>query len=353
MKVLVLAKLDKLNSFKQGLKTILESKGVETIFSLDAFWEDANDIDIVFFHWEEYLVKAEVASLEVLQRIEQRLKYWKDRSKLIILKHNLKAHTYFENHEKLFELVNRYQDGVIHMGKYSKAEYDKLYQFSKDKKHVVIPHQWYNDTPNGITKEKAREKLNIPKDQFVMLVFGAIRKSEESKLIFKAFKSLNVEKKVLLISNWRGDKNINKRKRPFLWLWLKIKTVILGFNLKYRLNQTFIKEEDIQVFMNASNILFIPRVDSLNSGNIPLGFTFGKVVVGSKCGNMGELLEDTDNPVFEPNSLKSIKEAMNKAYLLSQGNKGEENRMYAEKEWNYDIIGDKYVSFFNELLNIE
>ena len=39
--------------------------------------------------------------------------------------------------------------------------------------------------------------------------------------------------------------------------------------------------------LSATDVLFIPRIDSLNSGLVQLGFTYGCVVLGSKFGNIG------------------------------------------------------------------
>ncbi len=60
--------------------------------------------------------------------------------------------------------------------------------------------------------------------------------------------------------------------------------------------------------------------DELNSGNITLGFTFGLVVLGRNGGDIGEILKETKNPVFDPADDKSIKIALNTSLNLAQDN---------------------------------
>lgn len=351
MKILVLAELDKWNSFKQSLNFILNEQGFDTVFSLSKFWTSENeDFDIVFFHWEEYLAKGKDTDTSFLEQLEKRMLYWKKRSKLVILKHNLNVHTPLGNSEQIFEIVNKYQDGVIHMGEYSRREYTKMYSFSEDKKHVIIPHQWYIDTPNEVDKYAARKVLGIDNNKFVMLVFGAVRKKDEADLILKSFSLLNADNKLLLVSSWRGEKKINKKRYPLKWSLLKIRNILYRFNSELKLNQSFVAESEVQNYFSASDMLFIPRTDSLNSGNIPLGFTFKKVVVGPNIGNMGEILSNTGNPTFEVNSQGSIEEAINLGYKLSQTNKGLENYEYAAKNWDYDSVGVLYKQFFYSLI---
>ena len=67
-----------------------------------------------------------------------------------------------------------------------------------------------------------------------------------------------------------------------------------------------IPDHEVDVYVKAADALFIPRYEALNSGNVFLGFTFGKPVIGPAIGNIGEVLTLTGNPTFDPRHVKSI-----------------------------------------------
>jgi glycosyltransferase involved in cell wall biosynthesis len=100
----------------------------------------------------------------------------------------------------------------------------------------------------------------------------------------------------------------------------------------------------------ASDVVLIQRKKVLNSGNLPMGFYFGKVVVGPDRGNVGEILRETGNPVFDPDDENSVARAVREAFTLAEQGKGEENRLYAEKNWSPDICARAIVQAYEQAL---
>jgi len=178
-----------------------------------------------------------------------------------------------------------------------------------------------------------------------MLVFGMV-KEREKQLIQTAFNAMPSHNKVLLAPGWQ-TKRRNIR-------WIRLREWVFNYELKkalknnkFRTNLGFIKEEDAQNYCNAADVLLIPRIDELNSGNITLGFTFGLVVLGRNGGDIGEILKETKNPVFDPADDKSIKIALNTSLNLAQDNHGLKNKEIALQEWGIDTISKKYISLYS------
>ncbi len=68
-----------------------------------------------------------------------------------------------------------------------------------------------------------------------------------------------------------------------------------------------------------ADVLFIPIIKSLNSGNVALGNTFGKVVVGPNYGVIGEELEKLGNPVFDVDQIeKTLKKAIESSQKINR-----------------------------------
>ena len=125
----------------------------------------------------------------------------------------------------------------------------------------------------------------------------------------------------------------------------------------YRIFKLKIFRKNIRIFANAisddllvsicksTDILLIIRNNSLNSGNISLGFSFGCYVIGPENGNIGEILRQNNNMIYP---LKNIRYK----YIVNQSLKNinfkiiENNRNTALKDWDWE----KLAKEFNKIL---
>lgn len=175
------------------------------------------------------------------------------------------------------------------MGKHSLVEFKEKYPSIS---HQIIPHPLYENSFRIFDKQMAREKLNIPKNDFVMVAPGRIRKMEDRTLIVDAFKNLPVANKVLLVPHMlkkRIDlefKGRTKLKKIIDIIRILEKLINYPTNKKHILGFSYTSFEDLSLHMSAADIVFIPRTTLLNSGNLFLGLTYQKVVVGPDVGNV-------------------------------------------------------------------
>jgi glycosyltransferase involved in cell wall biosynthesis len=112
-----------------------------------------------------------------------------------------------------------------------------------------------------------------------------------------------------------------------------------------------IGRKDVQYFLKAADLLFIPRFNTLNSGNVALGFTFGKVVIGPDYGVIGEMLKTTGNPVYHPQDIRSIADAIHNGLELASKNHGLNNKQYAQQHFSWKRVAEKTYSFYKQLIN--
>jgi len=111
-----------------------------------------------------------------------------------------------------------------------------------------------------------------------------------------------------------------------------------------------VAEADAQIYLNACDVLLIPRLKVLNSGNITLGLTFGKVVVGPDSWDVGELLKETGNPTFDPDRPETAATAVEQGFRLArEGVIGPRNQQRALAEWSAAQCGDLYVNLFRNV----
>jgi len=340
--------------------------------SSDDFWEMRGDFDIVHLHFPEHLTyeiehayfegikhgNAAGLSDDLIAATDKRLRYWADRAKLVITRHVLLPHDVpgDEKWEKMYEVFYSYVDGVAHFAQASIDEFRERYRKTsfyrkQEPIHAVIPHHNYASLPNQVTRQEARKRLGIPMRANVMLVFGAVRNGDtERNLIMQTFHAAKIPRKLLLVSNWR--EKLAKVSWIRLKYWLRDLTrLYYHLNPRYHFNNAFVEEADAQVYLHAADVLFIPRLRVLNSGNITLGMTFGKVVVGPDSWDVGELLRETGNPVFDPGRPETAAAAVEDGFrLASNGRIGPANRERALREWGVDSCARRYLELYRQVI---
>lgn len=327
------------------------------------FWNRQGDFDVVHLHFPEYMTfqheEHYVSGLQdsLIAETSDCLQWWSQRAKVIITRHVLLPHDALEDPqwEKMYETVYRCCDGVVHFASASVEEFKKRYSATEfyhgPPKHFVIPHHNYATLPNTISRDQARAQLGIPPDRKVMLVFGAIRNQQEKSLILETFKGVAIRKKLLLVSRWKEQ--LAKVRWIRLKYWLRdLNRLYYKLHPNYHFNYGFVEEADTQLYLNAADLLFIPRLKVLNSGNITLGMTFGKVVVGPDSWDVGQLLKETGNPVFAPDRPETAVQAVEKGFALAaEGKTGQANQMLALNQWTASQCAEQYLQFFEEVCN--
>jgi len=351
------------NRFFRDLNTELARK-TQLNRSSDDFWEMRGEYDVVHLHYPEYLTptlqqacEGRILTDDLMAEAERRFKFWADRARVVITRHNLLPHRARNDlaWERMYEAFHRYADGVVHFARASLDEFRQRYRRTAfyrghEPFHVVIPHHNYASLPNDLSGAEARKRLGISSRRAVMLIFGDVRNGAERQLILDTFRRMKVRRKLLLVSRWR--EKLAKVSWIRLKYWIRDLTRLYyrlhpGYHFGYR----FVDEADAQLYLNAADVLFIPRFRVLNSGNVTTGMTFGRVVVGPDSWDVGEVLRETGNPVFDPDHPETAVAAIEEGFRLArEGRIGPANRERALRNWGADRCAAQYVRFFEEVL---
>lgn len=345
-----------INHFVSSLGNALEIQGCEVVYGHERLWTDnVFDCDIVHFQWPEGIfgLFGHQVTKEELTHIKNRLKQLKERGKKIFCTcHNLKPHTNKNpNVLRLYDVIYRQCDVLHHLGAYSQ---DILASQYPNAKHVVIPHHIYDDVYSfDIQQEDARRRLHLPVEGKIVLSFGKFRNERERDFVLSLrknfsfhFSTLNSQlSTVFLMPGFY---------RETLHTWNPKKLAVrLYKTYKYKLKgikfcNDVIPDNLMQCYFRAADVVLIQRLDILNSGNLPMAFHAGKVVVGPDVGNIGQILRETGNFTFDPNDIKSAVSALKKA--LTETTKGRDNQTYATKHWSSDLIATKLLKCYQEAI---
>lgn len=296
---------------------IKETKTTQYNFgSLD---EDVSGFDAVLIHWPESLFNWKEPSLDEINELRHTLKKWKQKLKIVHVVHNEHPHNRnTENFKQLYHLILISSDVVVHLGEYSKKKYELEYPKAE---HIVLEHPLYASSLQVFDKEFARKKLGIQNNEFMIIVAGSIRTLNERKLILKSFSRLKAKNKLLVV-----PRMFRVKIKPFKGYYKLRKLLPVDqihsffvnkeYSKKYKFDYRFIKEEELSLLMSAADVLFIPRLTNLNSGNTFLGLTYKKLIVGPNNGNTAEFLDRHRMLSYDVKNTNSISVALNKAHKI-------------------------------------
>ncbi|WP_373056910.1 hypothetical protein [Zunongwangia sp. H14] len=286
--------------------------------------EYSSDFSIVNIHWPEAIFNWFEPSSEELSDLERRILEWKKHSLIFYTKHDfsrIKGTT--NNYQELFRIVESNADVFIHLGNYSKEKYELIYPKAH---HKVVYHPLYRNSFPFFKQEEARRKLGISKEALVIIAPGQIRFHKERDLILNAFKMVQAPEKVLIATNMRAELRYDFPGRTRLKKIIDVKNfLITHFKSKYQspeyiFNYGRLSYNEFGLHMAAADIVFIPRINILNSGNIFMGLTYDKIVLGPCTGNLKEQLEELGFPIFDPKNKVSVINALKDAINLNKAN---------------------------------
>ncbi len=174
-------------------------------------------------------------------------------------------------------------------------------KYGRRKQVYVVPHPsyigWY---PNQISKNEARSLINLPENTVVFLFFGGIRPKKGIETLIRAFRILPNENYRLLIA---GKENPDDH---YLQM---IQELAQGDN-RIAFHTRYIQNNDVQIYLNASDILVLPFTKVLTSGSAILALSFSRPVIVPRMGCMSELVEPGMGWFYKPEDIDSLSQAM-------------------------------------------
>jgi len=346
MKILMVIRYNSVpNPYVNSLVNGLINFGHDVKCDLDLFWNSFNDFDLLFFQWPEAIFEWERNSIDLQKLSEHFEKIRKAHIKMIITCHNLRPHNKDKKTVELYNLVYSKVDAFHHMGNYS---YEKLKKRFPHQYHFIAPHHVADSLwEYSINSIDAKRALHIPKDNIVISSFGEFRNTDEVHLFLDMAKDVSNRHISFLAPRLPIGRIYNGR-----WINKSIKNLYLlilykKLGIKY---SGFLSNEELKVWLSASDVVFIQRKEILNSGNVPLAFSASKIVVGPNQGNVGAILKETDNFIFEPYDKASVKKAVIDAISTVRQNSqlGFNNFQYAMRNWSTKRI----CGLINEVISI-
>ncbi len=261
--------------------------------------------------------------------------------------HNLVAHDthHVEYDRNMIQKLIDVSDGIIVMSEQARIELQSLYKIPHRAVLKVIPHGNYIGVyPNTITRDCARQKLKIELSTKVVLSLGRLLPYKGIEDLIVAFGSLIQEDSLLLIA---GSCSLPEYHNKLLDLAEKYSSA----TAKIRISEGFVKDEDLQFYFNASDVVALPFKSILNSGSLLLAMSFGKCVIAPNFGSVAEVAIDDGWFRYQHDSKGGLVEALFQS--LSANDIIEREKLvleYTSSKYDWSNTGKRAGELYKEIL---
>lgn len=306
MKILIACNVDSYdNPYVKTLYDEMKRQNIDVTCSINEFWGDVQNYDIIHIQWPNLLVsKLDNSNKLLSEKISEIHHLGK---KIIVTLHNLLPH-YSDDNRLLeaYRIIYENTDCFIHLGNESIKLLKNLYP-NITAEHYVIPHHTFDTLYDmNVSVYEAREMLNIPQNMKCLVSFGRFRNDEERDLLLLICKSLP-QNIYYLMPGFNLErilrKNVVKGFKAFI---KRIKYAIIAKKYGIHMNYKFIPDNMVPYYIKAADAMLIPRMKILNSGSVSLGMLCGIPIVGPNVGNVGSELKKTGNYVFDIENLDAL-----------------------------------------------
>ncbi|HRI87315.1 MAG TPA: glycosyltransferase, partial [Candidatus Hydrogenedentes bacterium] len=206
--------------------------------------------------------------------------------KIIYTAHNVLPHDRATtlNRAVYFLIYRALVDVIIVHGQALKTQLVEQFSVSADRVHVVS-HGTYNPVTNpAVTKRAARELLGINPEMAVALVFGFQRPYKGTHFVLESLEHSSVSPSLTLLIRGQATDSAYR---------LTLEETIARVEGKVNVNARFesVPDGDVETLFKAADVVLLPYLEGSQSGIKYMAYAFGRPVLASRIGSLGEFLE--------------------------------------------------------------
>ena len=202
----------------------------------------------------------------------------------------------------------------------------------------VIPHPVFNELySNTVSTNHARKILGLDLNDAVILFIGRVAPYKGIEKLIDTFLTINAPGSQLVIAGMPMSQEYQK----------KIETEVEG-NSKIHLVLRRIEDDEMQVFLNAADVVAFPFRNILTSGSLLLAMGFGKACIAPRIGSIPETFPDLQLPLtYLPEDEQGLELAIREAFTQkdSLAGIGQENLKICS-EWTWEMMAKQCLQTY-------
>lgn len=278
---------------------------------------------------------------------------------IVFVCHNVFPHERFPM-DKLFTRL------VLKNGRYyivhAKEEGRELEQIKQGANYVVTPHPTYNAFCfEGMSKQQARERLQIGSEKRIILFFGYVREYKGLKYLLQAMPELihgqtNISRKIK--SQVQAGASIWEENEIQLWVVGEFGAdreeymcLIneLGIESYVKVVDAYTPDREVEKYFVAADLVVLPYVSATQSGIVQIAYGFTKPVIVTQVGGLPDVVEDGKTGyVVKPGSPEEIARAVRNFYQDGMEKLMTENISKEAYRFSWERMGDVIERFMEK-----
>jgi beta-1,4-mannosyltransferase len=197
---------------------------------------------------------------------------------------------------------------------------------------VFLEHgNWVGFYPSVITREAARERLGIPRDAYVFLFFGGCRPYKNLEHLVRSHRALADDSLLWIVGRFQSSAYREE-----------VRQAMSGAGgERVKLHDGFVPAADVQLYLNACDVVVLPYKEILTSGAVMLATSFGRPVVAPRMGTLEEVVTADCGVLYNPEAEQGLTQAMRQV----RGKKFDSARIIRRAE---DFSWDRSAQAFTE-----
>jgi beta-1,4-mannosyltransferase len=351
MKVAFVPDFGRHNPYQNSLAKSLEPFGVSIIKGKQA--DVLHDIifgrlkvDILHFHWLPPFkwkpIRLFKLTLFLLNLAALRLRG----IKIVWTVHNLIPHESVspKGDWLIAKITAKLANAIIVHSKTAQTKVISFFNLKNHKKIFIIPHgNFIAEYDNSNNSASARLKFGISNSKFILLFFGRIRPYKGILQLIDTFKTFrqNILDAELIIAGRPLNEQLSNC----------IRDKIAGSD-GIRYIPEFVPQNEIQIYMNASDVLVFPYHEILTSGSAILAMSFARACIAPKLGCIQDILDDNGAFLYNPDETDGLLNALKTAYANREHipTMGQYN-LRIVSPWNWDFVAAETYKVYLKCTN--
>lgn len=161
---------------------------------------------------------------------------------------------------------------------------DDLSKFTNTPNKLLVHHPLYENYPPAIDKHKARELLNLPQEERILLFFGLIRSYKGLDMLLDAMNELQHGSfKLLIAGEFYDDKQ-------------RYLEMINQYHLEEKIlvHDYFIPDTEVNIYFSACDAVIQPYKSATNSGVSMVSYFYNKPIISTNVGGLKEIIRHNE-----------------------------------------------------------
>jgi glycosyltransferase involved in cell wall biosynthesis len=265
-----------------------------------------------------------------------RIAKWNKHTKVISIVDNMIPHERRIGDKLFTQYFANAIDGFLTMS----AKVSKDVRIFSHKPIVLSPHPIFDHFGESITKENARNLLNLPPTDKIILFFGFIRKYKGLDLLLKAMATPVIRNsgiKLMIVGEFYEDAT------PYYTL---IKE--LGLAEIVILHNEFVPDAEVKKYVCSADFIIQPYINATQSGVTPLAYHFEKPMLVTNVGGLADTVpNDKVGIVVEPN-VDAIAQGIEKLYEKGASNYIP-NIIEEKKKYSWETMASNFLILYQQI----